>query len=310
MRPVEVSDAEIIEAGQALRAAGQRITGFALRKHLDNKGTPKRLHAVWLAHAAQAAAPAAPPAPDLPPEVAHTLQAVSADLVAKLASLAGELNSGAVRAAEQRVARALDDADQVRLQADQELADASQAVEELEAQVADLRAALVAERAKLTSAGEDAQRQAVELATVRERLTAAELAARQAAEVHAAEVAQLRAQLDQVRADLTGQLTEQTAQARAAQQHLADEREQRQADRATAAKEAHRQAERFTEVQHERDTARQQAQEARESAARLQGEVQALRSHGAELAALLKAFGTEPPAGASTTPPPARRKGS
>lgn len=303
MRPVEVTDDEIIEAGKALLAArpGQRITGFGLRQHLGGRGTQKRLYAVWAAHAAQAGAPTAPPPSELPPEVAHTLQTVSADLVAKLASLGAELHRGAVHAAEQRVVQARAEQDQVRQQTDQELADASQTVEELEAQVADLRAALVAERAKVTSATEEAQRQAVELATVRERLTAAELAGQQADEVHAAELAQarveaaqLRATLDQVREDLTQRLTEQTALVRARDQQLADMREQHQTERAAAAKEAHRQAERFTEVQHERDAARQDAQAARENAAKLLGQLEGERAHSADLGALLRTFRGEP----------------
>lgn len=317
MRPVEVTDEEIIEAGNALRAAqpGRRITGFALRTHLKNRGTPKRLRAVWEAHTAQAAAPAAPPAPELPPEVADTLQAVGADLVAKLASLGAEMHRGAVRAADLRVAQARAEADQVRLQADQELADASQSVEEQSAHVDDLRIALDAERAKLVSAGEEAQRQALELATVRERLTATELAAKEAAEVHAAELsqaraeaAQLRADLNQVRADLTSQVTELTAEVRARDQQIADLRDQHQAARETAAKEVKRQAERVAEVQHECDAARQEALQARESAARLQGEVNALRGRGDELAAILKAFGTDPAGAAGGPPAPVRRR--
>jgi colicin import membrane protein len=314
MRPVEVTDEEIIEAGQALLAADQRITGFALRKQLGGRGTPTRLRAVWEAHEAQAT-PAAPPAPELPAEVASTLQAVTSDLAARLLRLASDLNQAAVRDADQRVAKAEQKADAKEQAAQREVDDATANVLELEAQKADLRTALDAERAKVASAGEGAQRQAVELATVRERLTSVELAARQATEVHAADLAQaraeakqLRAELDQVREDLTRQLTEQTAQVSARDQLLADVREQHQVERAAAAKEVQRQAERVAQVQRECDAARKEAQEARESAARLQGEAQTLRGRGDELAALLKAFGTVPPAEASSTAAPARRK--
>lgn len=87
----------------------------------------------------------------------------------------------------------------------------------------------------------------------------------------------------------------QTAEARAAQQHLADEREQRQ-------------AERFTKVQRQRDAARQQAQDARETAARLQGQVEPLNAHAIELTAPLKSFGAEAPSSPAHAGAPTRDK--
>jgi colicin import membrane protein len=307
MRPAEIPDDAVIAAGEALQAEGRRITGFALRARCQG-GNPNRLAAVWTDHVARHSAARAEPAPTLPVEVADVLQAVSAELVAKLQRLAADLHQGAVRAAEQRVAEVLRGAAEQREQAQQELADAGQAVEELEGQLADLRAQLEAQQARLAQAHEAVQRREVEHATLKQRLSSAELAAHAAAEAHAVELAQARGEaaqlrdaLDQQRAEFTRQVTEQTAQVRAREQQLADEREQHQAERATAGKEALRQAERFTEVQRERDTARQEAQAARESAARLQGEVEALRAHGAELGALLRAFGGDPPAGGPST---------
>ncbi len=49
MRPVEVTENEIIEAGNQLAKQNINITGFQLRKYLG-KGTPARLYNVWIEH--------------------------------------------------------------------------------------------------------------------------------------------------------------------------------------------------------------------------------------------------------------------
>jgi len=49
-RAPEVSDNAIILAGQALVEGGRRVTGFALRKGVGNRGDAKRLLRVWEAH--------------------------------------------------------------------------------------------------------------------------------------------------------------------------------------------------------------------------------------------------------------------
>ncbi|MFT5717182.1 MAG: colicin import membrane protein [Oleiphilaceae bacterium] len=49
-RSPEVSDSEIIKAGETLLEDGRRVTGFALRKGVGGRGDPKRLFKVWNAH--------------------------------------------------------------------------------------------------------------------------------------------------------------------------------------------------------------------------------------------------------------------
>ncbi len=66
-RPAEVSDADIIAAGERILASSPkaRVTGYSLRKMLES-GDPVRLEGVWKAHV-QAQTPAAPdPAPVTP----------------------------------------------------------------------------------------------------------------------------------------------------------------------------------------------------------------------------------------------------
>ena len=60
MRPAEFTPESIIEAGQALQAAGRNITGFALRQRVGG-GNPSRLKQVWDEYiSAQAVAKAEP----------------------------------------------------------------------------------------------------------------------------------------------------------------------------------------------------------------------------------------------------------
>ncbi len=61
MRPTEVTDAEINEAGERLMAAGKRVSGWTLRAALGNRGKPDRLLAVWTRHVAGDAAESTEP---------------------------------------------------------------------------------------------------------------------------------------------------------------------------------------------------------------------------------------------------------
>lgn len=338
MRPAEISDEAVIEAGNALLAAGRRITGWALRAQIG-AGKAERLEAVWEAHVGRSSAAPAGPAIALPAELAELLQKVSGDLVAQLQRLVTDMHQRAVRAAEERVIEALRGAAEVEAKAKQAGLDAGKVVEDLERQRDEAREQLEAERARLVQAHEAAQHREVEHATLRQRLTSAELTAKAAAEAHAAELAQVRGGMDRLRDDLTRQVTEQTALVRARDQQVLDERtsaearmqewsgqveqlttqlqaardevsqcqarsqavqEQHRTDRATAAKAAQELAEKLTKVQAERDDALRDAHQAREAVARLEGRTDSLATHTAELMALLRALGGD----RGDSPPP------
>lgn len=210
MRPAAFSDEEIITAGQALLATGRAITGFALRQKLGG-GNPNRLKQVWDESLAQAAPTA--PVSELPIEVAEAVAHVSANLVARIQQLAIELNDKAVKAADRRVAEVVRTAGEQRQQAERELADAAQAVDELEATV-DAQQQQAQEQARhLAKAQEQVQAQAVELAQLRERLAASDDAARKSAltqEQAHAEIAALRAAMEQMQHEVA-QAREATA---------------------------------------------------------------------------------------------------
>ena len=131
MRPAEFTPEEIIQAGQELQAAGRNITGFALRQKVGG-GNPSRLKQVWDEHQAGQTATHSEPVAELPVEVADEVAHVSKQLTDRLAALAVELNDKAVKAADRRVAEVVRSAGEQREQAERELADAAQTVDDLE----------------------------------------------------------------------------------------------------------------------------------------------------------------------------------
>lgn len=289
MRPADISTEQIIEAGEQLRAAGRRnITGFALRQKIG-RGNPARMRLVWNEHAAgQGTAPAAP-APELPPEIADRVAAHGRELADRLATLAAELNADAIGAAERRVTSVLAESAAQRELAEGELCDAAATVEDLETQLDLANAAGEELKVHLADAQLAHQAQAVEFATVRERLALTEQAAAKAEQDHADEMARLHAATD---AERTRYQVEQE-EAKKAIQAAATERDQARGELATvkakveareeqrklgAAAEAHRLAERLTKTQGERDQASSAAAAAREEAARLRGKVEAMQA--------------------------------
>jgi len=199
MRPAEYTLEEIVQAGEALQAAGRNVTGFALRQRVGG-GNPNRLKQVWDDHLARSSVTEAAPVAELPVEVAEELATVTKALTERLAALAVELNDKAVKAAERRVAEVVRAAGEQREQAERELADAAQTVEDLEHQLDGVKGELAATQAHLTEGLAQRQSQAVELAQLRERLSATEQAARMASEQHTAELKQLRDELAKAQA--------------------------------------------------------------------------------------------------------------
>lgn len=168
MRPAEFSPDTIIQAGTELQATGRNVTGFALRQRVGG-GNPARLRQVWDEHVSRSAAPAAPVA-ELPDEVAQAVAAISAALSERLAALAVELNDKTVKAAERRVAEVLRATGEQRVQAERELADAAQTVDEVEERLDAAQAELVDLRGQLDAVRATAQEQALELAALKVKM--------------------------------------------------------------------------------------------------------------------------------------------
>ena len=309
MRPVEFSPESIISAGQDLQATGRNITGFALRQKVGG-GNPSRLKQVWDEHLASQSVTKAEPVAELPVEVAEEVALVTKELTQRLSALAVELNDKAVKAAERRVHEVVRSAGEQRAQAERELADASQTVEDLETIVDEATVLVAALEAKLAELQTSHQAQAVELAQVRERLAVTEQTANLAGTQHAAELARMTATIDAERTshqqDVEQLRLDLTEQKKASQVVLA-ERDQVRADLATitakaeateqarqeqrkaAEQEAKRAADSLAKAEAGQEKAHQEAGAAREDAANLRGQVEAMKSQVAELMQVLAA---------------------
>lgn len=210
MRPAEFSPEEIIRAGQELQAAGRNITGFALRQKIGG-GNPTRLKQVWDEHLSAQAEAKAEPVAELPVEVAEEVVAFSKGLVERLNSFAVEVNDRAVKAADRRVAEMMRSTGEQREQAERELADAAQTVEELETKLDEATERAAGLEARLAEFQTSHQAQAVELAQVRERLTLIEAERTR----HEQQAEQMRSEKDTARleaADYAGQVKALQAQ--------------------------------------------------------------------------------------------------
>lgn len=250
MRPVEFAPEAIIQAGLDLQIAGRNITGFALRQRVGG-GNPSRLKQVWDEHLASTSVTQAEPVAELPLEVAEEVAAVAKGLTERLAALAVALNDKAVKAADRRVSEVVRAAGEQRAQAERELVDASQTVDDLETKLDEAKLDAEGLEKKLAALQISSQAQAVALAQVRERLTATEQSAKTAGEQHASELARMNAVIE----------AERTRHQQEAAQLRAEVAEQKKASK--------------------------EAGTAREEAAKLHGQVEAMQTQVADLMRVL-----------------------
>lgn len=227
MRPVEFSAEAIVQAGKDLQSASRKVTGFALRQKVGG-GNPSRLRQVWDEYLASQTETGADPAAELPVEVAERMAAVTKELIDHLSALAIDVNDKAVKAAERRTRDLVRAAGEQRSQAESELIDAGQAVDDLEQQLDKAQADSDELKKQLAEAQGTNQAQAVQLAQVRERLSLAEQSAKTATSQHAAELARMNVSIDSDRAthhqelkQLRAELAEQEQETQALAAELA-----------------------------------------------------------------------------------------
>ncbi len=169
MSTVEFPPEEIIKAGHELRAAARNITGFALRQKIGG-GNHSRLKQVWDEYLNSQVAAKIDPVAELPVEVAEEVATVTKALAESLMAMAVEVNNKAVKAAERHVAEIIRSTGEHREQAERELADASQTVEDLETKLDEARENAEELGNRLAETQTEHQAQAVKFAQVSERL--------------------------------------------------------------------------------------------------------------------------------------------
>lgn len=303
MRPAIFEPQQIIEAGLALQAEGRSITGFALRNRVGG-GNPGRLKQIWDEYLSSQTEVTAEPVAELPVEVAEEVKAVSSALAERISQLAAELNDKAVRAAERRVAEITRAAGEQTAQAERELADAAQTVDDLEETLDTLRDEHDTTLVALEESRGKEQSQAVELAQLRERLTATEKQLGESKEVveqHRQQQAELQKRLDAAENKLAETITRHTAELQGVREQHASEIKELKAQHARNEGDLQKRLDDAGKIasaelntkQTALDKALKEATEARESKAAMTGELKALKSHNEQLAALL-AGKTEP----------------
>lgn len=216
MRPAEIKDEDIIAAGNELMQAGKNVSGFAIRKIVGG-GYPARLRQVWDDHVAAKPLQPTEPVVDLPAEVADLVTTMSQTLAEQLMSFATDLNTKAIRAAERRVHDAIRLSNEQREKYEMELADASTSVADLDQQIEEASNRADALDAKCNELQNLNQAQAVSLAQVTERLSAAESTAQAERQRHAAEIDDFTTQLVTEVASFNEKLATATAKAEAAE---------------------------------------------------------------------------------------------
>jgi colicin import membrane protein len=199
-RPTEFTHESIINAGQSLQAAGRNITGFALRQKVGG-GTPQRLKQVWDEHQSDLVAAMIEPVAELPAEVVEIVAALSKTLTERVGVLAMELNNIAVKAAEEKVLEIVRSAEEQRVQAECELADAAETVEGLEAKLEKSQTITSELQTKLTTLQEFHQMQAVEMATLKAQVAAQAESHQEQRKDTAAETLRLIQRIEQVETD-------------------------------------------------------------------------------------------------------------
>ena len=290
MRPVEFSDEAIIQAGQALRQAGRNVTGFALRQKIGG-GNPTRLRQVWDDHLSSLnTAASTQPVAELPPEMVQAVASLTQTVNERIMALVVELNDQAVQAADGRVQEVLRTSGEQQQQAQQELAEAATAVNELDTQLMAAQTEVETLTNQLTASQAQLQAQAIELAQLRERLAAAEEAGHDAAQAHAAELTQSRDIAERLRTELDSLREASANELKMVWQELANVKSAAENDVHHARDEALRYQQaveqtngQLVQLRNEMAQARELATAAREEAAGLRGRVEVLDSQRAEL---------------------------
>lgn len=172
-RPADYPAADIVAAGKRLQAAGRSVTAFALRREVGG-GNANRLKQIWDEYQASQITTRQDTAAELPIEVAEAVTAVSNALVEQIAALAIELNTKAVRSAERRTAEVVRAAGEQRDQAERELIDAAETVDDIESKLNAEIEESAALRSSLAEIRDENQKRAIEIAQLRERNATAE----------------------------------------------------------------------------------------------------------------------------------------
>tara|TARA_R110001583_G_scaffold42556_12_gene135419 strand:- start:1079 stop:1663 length:585 start_codon:yes stop_codon:yes gene_type:complete len=130
MRPAEIANQEIIDAGKKLQTTGKNITGYGLRRILG-AGDPKRLKSVWDEYASKDKTDKSADL-RLPAELEDLVIELENKLVEQVRPLTIQLYEGALKAAQRQVSETSRELKNLRSEMEAEVLDANTIIEELE----------------------------------------------------------------------------------------------------------------------------------------------------------------------------------
>ncbi len=134
MRPAEIANQEIIDAGKRLQSTGKNITGYGLRRILG-AGDPKRLKSVWDEFSTKDKTDRNTDL-RLPAELEDLVAELENNLVEQIRPLTVQIYDGALKAAQRQVSETSRELKQLRLEIDAEILDANAIIEDLEQRLA------------------------------------------------------------------------------------------------------------------------------------------------------------------------------
>ncbi|TDH62303.1 hypothetical protein E2C06_11845 [Dankookia rubra] len=264
MRPALVTDVEVLEAARRVRARGEEINGWSIRREVGDRGNPRRLLAVWTAQGDTAPPAQAEPAHtvSLPAPVLELVAAARSSLASDLDTIVCTIHRHAREDADATYRRITDDlqASQLRISGELDLAEASvgateaelnrrgEAIATLEAEVGEARVQIAGLTERERQALDRAQQAEAQAADLQGELEGFGRAAQAAAEARAAaeaqtaamrdEVAHLRTALERSETARNTEVSRLSADLTRAQQQIDKARAAHQADAATARQQA------------------------------------------------------------------------
>lgn len=135
MRPAEIANHDIIDAGKQLQSEGKNITGYGLRRVLK-AGDAKRLKSVWDQYASKDKLGEGADL-RLPAELEDLVVELEGRLVDHLRPLTVQIYEGALKAAQRQVSETSREIKRLQLEVEAEIQDAKSIIDDLEQRLAD-----------------------------------------------------------------------------------------------------------------------------------------------------------------------------
>lgn len=284
MRPPLVTEIEVLEAARRIRARGEEISGWSIRREVGDRGNPRRLLAVWTAKGDMA-----PPAPvepvdtvSLPAPLLELIATARTTLTTELDTIVRTIHRNAREDADATFRRITDElqASEKRIKGQLDLAEASvdateteldrrgDAIATLESEVGEARVQIAGMTERERQALDRVQEADTQIAALQAESNSLTRTAQVAREAQAAaeaqviamrdEVGHLRAALERTETVRQAEAGRATAELAAARQQIEDSRNAHQVEIAAARQQANAAQERLlAELASERTEHRQ-----------------------------------------------------